>query len=154
MPVAWKENGWQEYGQEVRKMFGIWNGKETSGNYLGKGLRIVGDVLGAGSFVCDGDVEGKIELDGLLRIASHGKVRGCVEARDAEIAGEVEGDVITRGRLTLRSTCRLKGDVVAAEIEVEPGASVQGRIQIVRQNGQPALDSQETETVASSVAFL
>ena len=134
-------------------MFGIGNEKDTNGNYLGKGLRIVGDVLGAGSFVCDGDVEGKIDLDGLVRVAANGKVHGCVEARDAEIAGEVEGDVMTRGRLTLRSTCRLKGDVVAAEIEVEPGALVQGRIQIARQNGQPALESQETEAVASSVAF-
>lgn len=121
-------------------MFGKW--KLFGRNYLAKGLRIEGDVLGVGDLVCDGEIEGKIQLDGNLRIDPNGKVRGCIEAEEAEIAGFVEGDVLTRGRLTLRPPCQVKGDVVSAELEVEPGASVEGKVSIGKQDIEAAPESQ------------
>ncbi len=111
-------------------------------NYLGKGLRIEGDILGVGHLVCNGEIEGKIQLDGSLRIAPNGKVHGCIEVGEAEIAGYVEGDVLTRGRLTLRPPCQVKGDVVSAELKVEPGASVEGKVSIARQKIEAAPESQ------------
>jgi len=121
-------------------MFGKWNLFRR--NYLRKGIRIEGDILGVGHLVCDGEIEGKIQLEGSLRIAPNGKVRGCIEVVEAEIAGCVEGDVLTRGRLTLRPPCQVKGDVVSAELEVEPGASVEGKVSIARQDIEAAPESQ------------
>lgn len=121
-------------------MFGKW--RIFNRNYLRKGLRIEGDILGVGHLVCDGTVEGKIQLDGSLRIAPNGKVLGCIEVGEAEIAGQVEGDVLTRGRLTLRHPCQVKGDVVSAELEVEPGASVEGKVSIARQDIEVTPESQ------------
>jgi cytoskeletal protein CcmA (bactofilin family) len=125
---------------EGRNMLGKW--KLSSRNHLGKGLRIVGDILGVGDLVCDGEIEGRIQLDGSLRIAPNAKIRGCIEAKEAEIAGHVEGDVLTRGRLTLRPPCQIKGDLVSAELEVEPGASVEGQVSIARQDIEPAPEPQ------------
>src|SRR3990172_7581035 len=68
--------------REVNGMF--WNQEEVRGSYLAKGLRFVGDVLGAGDFVCDGEVEGRIEIDGLVQVDSGGKIHGCIEATEAD----------------------------------------------------------------------
>jgi cytoskeletal protein CcmA (bactofilin family) len=129
-------------------MLGKW--KIFGRNYLGKGLRIDGDILGVGDLVCDGEIEGRIQLDGSLRIAPNGKIRGCIEANSAEIAGYVEGDILTRGRLTLRPPCQIKGDVVSAELEVDPGASIEGQVSIARQDIEPA---PESECAPSALSF-
>src|SRR3972149_184408 len=117
--------------REVNGMF--WNQEEVRGSYLAKGLRFVGDVLGAGDFGCGGEGEGRIEIDGLVQVDSGGKIHGCIEATEADIAGSVEGDVLTRVRLVLRAPGRLKGDVVSPELVGEPGATILGQIHIAQQ---------------------
>jgi cytoskeletal protein CcmA (bactofilin family) len=133
--------------REVSGMF--WNREEARESYLAKGLRFVGDVLGAGDFVCDGEVEGRIEIDGLVQIDADGKVHGCIEATEADIAGVVDGDVAARVRLILRAPCRLKGDVVSPELLVEPGATILGQIHIAQQEAEPTVDPEDVTSVVS-----
>lgn len=121
---------------------------ERRGHFLGKGLRFVGDVRGAGDLVCEAQIEGTIELDGMVQIGPHGKVRGGIKAREADIAGCVEGDVVTRGRITLRASCTLKGDVTTGQLVVEPGAILQGQLHIEAEQMGPAL---QPEASSSSV---
>jgi len=132
---------------EVNGMF--WNREEVRGSYLAKGLRFVGDVLGAGDFVCDGEVEGRIEIDGLVQIDSDGKIHGCIEATEADIAGSVDGDVVTRVRLILRAPCRLKGDVMSPELVVEPGATILGQIHIAQQEVEATVTPEDVASVVS-----
>lgn len=126
------------------------NREEVKSSYLAKGLRFIGDVLGVGTFVCDGEVQGRIEIDGVVQIASDGKVLGCVEATEADITGYVEGDVVTRVRLTLRAPCKLKGDVMSPELVVEPGATILGQVHIANEHPDAPPDQ---EKVASGVSY-
>jgi len=132
---------------EVNGMF--WNREEVRGSYLAKGLRFVGDVLGAGDFVCDGEVEGRVEIDGLVQIDSDGKIHGCIEATEADIAGSVDGDVVTRVRLVLRAPGRLKGDVMSPELVVEPGATILGQIHIAQQAAEATVAPEDIASVVS-----
>jgi cytoskeletal protein CcmA (bactofilin family) len=132
---------------EVNGMF--WSREEERGSYLAKGLRFVGDVLGAGDFVCDGEVEGRIEIDGLVQIDSDGKVHGGIEATEADIAGSVDGDVVTRVRLVLRAPCRLKGDVMSPELVVEPGATILGQIHIAQQETEATVAPENVTLIVS-----
>jgi len=118
------------------------NEKKKS-NFLGNGLRFVGSIRGTGDLVCHGEVEGDIELDGVVQIGPHAKVRGGVKAKEADIAGSVEGDVVTQGRVTLRTSCNLKGDVTTGQLVVEPGAVLQGQLHIAAEQSKPALDPQK-----------
>jgi cytoskeletal protein CcmA (bactofilin family) len=117
--------------------------EEKNSHFLGSGLRFVGSVRGTGDLVCHGEVEGDIELDGVVQIGPHAKVRGGVKAREADIAGCVEGDVVTQGRVTLRASCNLKGDVVTGQLVVEPGAVLQGQLHITAEQSEPALEPQK-----------
>ena len=118
---------------------------EVRPSYVSKGFRFVGDVRGTGTLVCEGEIEGTIEVDGLVQILADGKVRGCLKAREAEIAGTVEGDVTTQGRLILQATCRVAGDVLAAKLLVEPGAILQGEVSMVTEATETALGPQPQE---------
>lgn len=117
--------------------------EEKNSHFLGNGLRFVGSVRGTGDLVCHGEVEGDIELDGVVQIGPDAKVRGGVKAREADIAGCVEGDVVIQGRVTLRASCNLKGDVTTGQLVVEPGAVLQGQLRIVAEQSEPALEPQK-----------
>ena len=121
------------------------SGDEVRTSYVGEGFRIVGDVQGAGPLVCEGEIEGTVEVDGLVQILAGGRVRGCVRAREAEIAGIVEGNVTTRGRLKLQATGRVKGDVVTPKLLVEPGAVLQGEVRMVTEGTEDTLGPQLKE---------
>lgn len=123
-------------------MFGN-NHAGGTGHYLGNGLRFVGDVRGSGDLVCESEIEGMIELDGIVRIGPRGKVRGGIKAKEADIAGCVEGDVVTRGRVTLRASGNLKGDVTTGQLVVEPGAVLQGQLRIETEESEPSLGPQK-----------
>ncbi len=118
---------------------------EVRPSYVSKGFRFVGDVRGTGTLVCEGEIEGTIEVDGLVQILADGKVRGCLTASEAEIAGTVEGDVTTQGRLILQATCRVEGDVLAAKLLVEPGAILQGEVSMVTEGTEDTLGPQLKE---------
>lgn len=119
---------------------------ERKGHYMGNGLRFIGDVRGSGDLVCDGKIEGMIELDGVVTIGPHGKMRGDIRAREVDIAGCVEGDVVTRGRVTLRASCTLKGDVTTEQLVVEPGAILQGQLQIERDHTESAFQPEDNSS--------
>ena len=72
----------------------------------GKGVRLVAQVHGMGTVVCAGEVEGNLDIEGLVQIHPGGAVRGDLRVWAADIAGTVQGDVTTSGRLTLRATAR------------------------------------------------
>ncbi len=114
--------------------------EEVRITYLSRGVRFVGDVHGIGTFVCDGEIEGKIEFDGIVQVTPIGKVRGGLRAKEAEVAGSVEGDILTGHRLTLRSTCRLQGGVVTPRLIVEPGAIFQGQIHMVPEGTEAVVE--------------
>ena len=126
------------------------NGEEAKIAYLGKGLRVVGDVLGTVTLVCAGEIEGRVDIDGRVQIAPEGRVWGSLRAREAEIAGAVEGDVVVGGRLILQATCRVTGYVVTSKLVIERGALLDGRVQMRIEKAPAVVESQEAASLVAS----
>lgn len=120
-------------------MFGKGNGAQIT--YLGKGICIIGDVYGTDTLVCEGEIRGKVEVDGLVQISPVGKVQGSLRAREAQIAGVVQGDIATRERLKLQATCRVQGDVVAPKLVIERGALLDGQVRMPTEDAQATQES-------------
>ncbi len=115
-------------------------GNAVTITYLGKGTRIIGDFYGTDTLVCEGEIRGTIEVDGLVQIAPEGKVEGRLRAREAAIAGVVRGDIATQGRLKLQATCRVQGDVVAPKLVIEAGAVLDGQVRMPTEDAQATPD--------------
>ncbi|MDK3157906.1 polymer-forming cytoskeletal protein [Kamptonema cortianum] len=53
-----------------------------------------------------------------------------MEVRNAEIYGKVKGKMIVTGRVYLAETAQVDGDIVAAAVDAEPGAAINGYVNI------------------------
>lgn len=121
---------------------------------------ITGDVEGKNVRITGGGVQGDITAGEMLSI-DRSRIKGNLSATHARINNIIEGDITVRGTLTLQREADIQGNITAAGLSVEEGASMNGRITISRevpvQAPSPRLSSGagRTRTSASSkgVAF-
>ena len=72
-------------------------------------------------------VEGEIHSPSTVIIPRGVTVKACIKAESAVIFGTVEGDVQVTGRAVLKSSSTLHGDIRAARVLVEEGATFNGK---------------------------
>lgn len=100
---------------------------------LGKSLRVKGEIAGSEDLYIDGEVEGKITLQGNnLTIGPNGNVRAEVTAHSITVLGRLEGNVRAADRVEIRKTGSLEGNLVTARIAIEEDAVFRGSIDIVK----------------------
>ena len=103
-----------------------------------RGTRIDGLVETAHDLTVEGRLDGRIEIGGLLVVASGATCRASVRARSARIAGEVMGDVVCSAGIEVLPGGRVVGDLRAPEIEVDAAAFVDGRVDLLPPQPEPA----------------
>ncbi|MBR3725596.1 MAG: polymer-forming cytoskeletal protein [Bacteroidales bacterium] len=95
-------------------------------NTITVGTSIKGDIQANGDFRMDGTLEGNITLTGKLVIGEQGHVVGNVVCQNANVIGIIDGNLSVKEFLTLYATSRVKGDIVANKLAIEPGAYFTG----------------------------
>lgn len=125
-------------------------------NFRTKGKFIIepkGNVFNSETIATDvvikGKFHGKLTAENSLTIYSSAEIKGsltaahliiplenwfrwpdCLRVGSAEIAGELAATLHATGTVTLKATARWFGDLVAAQLVVEPGAVVVGKLQV------------------------
>jgi cytoskeletal protein CcmA (bactofilin family) len=108
------------------------NGENTSGNlneptiYLGKNVRLKGDLHFEGSGRIDGRVEGKIIVKGTLTLGEEGMISSEIEGDTVIIGGKVEGKIVGRQKVQLMKTAVVNADVTTPCVSIEEGAQLNG----------------------------
>lgn len=95
-------------------------------NTITVGTTIKGDIQANGDFRLDGQLDGNITLTGKMVIGEKGYINGNVVCQNANILGIIDGNLSVKETLTLYSTARVKGDIVASKLAIEPGAYFTG----------------------------
>ena len=95
-------------------------------NTITVGTSIKGDIQANGDFRMDGTLEGNITLTGKLVIGEQGHILGNVVCQNANVIGTIDGNLSVKEFLTLSATSRVKGDIVATKLAIEPGAYFTG----------------------------
>lgn len=99
--------------------------------HIGKSVTIKGEVSGNEDLYIDGQVEGMIEVrEHNLTIGPNGRVQANVNAKQVVLHGSLKGNVRAVDRVDIRKTGSLIGDVVAARVMIEDGASIKGSVDI------------------------
>ena len=94
-------------------------------------------------------VEGEIHSPSTVIIPRGVQVKACIKAESAVIFGTVEGDVHVTGRAVLKSSSTLHGDIRAARVLVEEGATFNGKSHVnpggtaVQKNAAPSRKTPE-----------
>jgi cytoskeletal protein CcmA (bactofilin family) len=112
---------------------------------IGKSIIIRGEVSGSEALYIEGKVEGAINLPGnRVTIGRNGEVVADIQAREIVVLGKVHGNCQATDRVDIRSEGSLTGDVVAARISIEDGASFKGGIEL-RKPGTSDVQSHESQ---------
>jgi cytoskeletal protein CcmA (bactofilin family) len=94
---------------------------------------IRGEITGREDLFVDGEVEGKICLDGAkITIGPNGRLIADIEAREIVVRGMVKGNLHGRDFVQIGSTGHVVGDVVTRYISIEEGAEVHGSFDVTR----------------------
>jgi cytoskeletal protein CcmA (bactofilin family) len=94
-------------------------------------LRIEGDITGQDDLLIDGEVHGKICLQGgKLIIGPDGRVVAEIEAREVIVRGEVKGNIKGHDRVQIAATGRATGEINTRLLCIEEGAEVHVRVNL------------------------
>jgi cytoskeletal protein CcmA (bactofilin family) len=100
---------------------------------LSSDVKIKGSITFQKELLIDGKVQGQIISEGVLTIGENADIRGEIEAKSVRVYGKVHGN-ITAERCELKSMCTLEGDLKAARLIIEEGATFIGSSQNILVN--------------------
>ena len=100
---------------------------------IGEGITMSGEIEACDHLVVEGTVEATLKGARILDVSQTGMFFGAVEISEATIAGRFEGDITVNGRLTVRSTGTITGTLSYKELAVEAGATIDGKINPLRE---------------------
>jgi cytoskeletal protein CcmA (bactofilin family) len=116
-------------------------------------LIIKGEITGHDDLVIDGEVHGKIWLDGgKLTIGPDGRVTAEIEAREVVVRGEVKGNIKGHDRVQIAATGRAIGEVSTRLISIEEGAEVHVRVNLEKEERPRPAGTLVTESRSDSKA--
>jgi cytoskeletal protein CcmA (bactofilin family) len=102
--------------------------EEKNSIVIGMSAHLKGRIDECETCLVAGFVEGYVATRH-LEIEATGEVNGEAKVDEAVIAGKFSGQLVVSGRLQLKSGAIVTGEVSYAEIEIEAGARLAGRVQ-------------------------
>jgi cytoskeletal protein CcmA (bactofilin family) len=125
-------------------------------NFLSKDVEIKGSVKFVNEFVFDGNLQGGISsVDGILTVGENADVRGEVKSKTVIVKGKVYGNITVQERCELHSHSQLIGDLRAARLVIEEGATFVGMSEvtpnknIIKDLGAPSPRKEELQKVGA-----
>ncbi|WP_338764263.1 polymer-forming cytoskeletal protein [Bernardetia sp. ABR2-2B] len=99
-------------------------------NIIGKGTKIIGDLITQGNIRIDGEINGNITSKSKVALGSGSNLKGNLASSNAEIEGEVTGNIFIAELLILKANAVINGDVSALRMITEPGAKINGQCKV------------------------
>lgn len=104
---------------------------EHSGkDILSSDVEIKGSIKFKKELLIDGKVEGEINSEGVLTIGENADIRGEIKTKSIIVFGKVQGNITVNERCELKSKCTLQGDLKAARLVIEEGATFIGKSEV------------------------
>ena len=118
--------GDQPSTNDYKKFMAEHSGKDV----LSSDVEIKGTIKFQKELLIDGKVEGEINSDGALTVGENADIRAEVKTKSITIYGKVQGNITVSERCELKSKCTLQGDLKAARLIIEEGATFIGKSEV------------------------
>jgi cytoskeletal protein CcmA (bactofilin family) len=118
---------------------------------VGKGARIEGNLISAGSLRIDGQVKGKITAEGDVTLSPQSEVDADIKAANVTVGGAFKGNIVAGNKAELARGGRVDGNVTSKVLVVAEGASFTGQsIMDGSQPGPPAASVRGAEPTTAA----
>ena len=128
---------------DYKKFMAEHSGKDV----LSSDVEIKGTIKFQKELLIDGKVEGEINSDGALTVGENADIRAEVKTKSITIYGKVQGNITVSERCELKSKCTLQGDLKAARLIIEEGATFIGKSEVSSGMSVKAASSSRPEVV-------
>lgn len=99
-------------------------------NILSSDVEIKGSIKFQNELVIDGKIEGEIISTGILTVGENAEVRGEIKTKSVTVLGKVHGNITVDERCELKTRAQLIGDLKAARLMIEEGATFVGKSEV------------------------
>jgi cytoskeletal protein CcmA (bactofilin family) len=99
-------------------------------NILSADVEIKGSIKFQSELIIDGKVEGEIVSPGILTIGENAEIRGEIKTKSVTVLGKVYGNITVEERCELKTRAQLIGDLKAARLQIEEGATFVGKSEV------------------------
>jgi len=99
-------------------------------NTLSADVEIKGSIKFQNDLHIDGKVEGEILSPGILVVGENAEVRGEIKTKSVTVHGKVQGNITVEERCELKGRAQLIGDLKAARLVIEEGATFVGKSEV------------------------
>jgi cytoskeletal protein CcmA (bactofilin family) len=104
-------------------------------NLLSADVEIKGSIKFQNELTIDGKVEGEITSTGTLTVGENAEIRGEIRTKSATVLGKVHGNITVEERCELKARAVLQGDLKAARLVIEEGATFVGKSEVTPNKG-------------------
>jgi len=123
---AFSEQPRPSQSSDYQKTMAEHSGKDI----LSSDVEIKGSIKFQKELLIDGKVEGEINSEGVLTIGENADIRGEIKTKSITVFGKVQGNITVTERCELKSKCTLQGDLKAARLVIEEGATFIGKSEV------------------------
>ncbi len=102
----------------------------ASKNILSSDVEIKGSIKFQNELIIDGKIEGEIISNGVLTVGENAEVRGEIKTKSVTVLGKVHGNITVEERCELKTRAQLLGDLKAARLMIEEGATFVGKSEV------------------------
>ena len=99
-------------------------------NLLSADVEIKGSIKFQNDLTIDGKVEGEISSPGILTVGENAEIRGEIKTKSVTVYGKVHGNITVDERCELKARAALHGDLKAARLVIEEGATFVGKSEV------------------------
>jgi cytoskeletal protein CcmA (bactofilin family) len=99
-------------------------------NILSSDVEIKGSLKFQNDLTIDGKIEGEINSPGTLTVGENAEVRGEIKTKSVTVLGKVNGNITVDERCELKGRAQLIGDLKAARLVIEEGATFVGKSEV------------------------
>jgi cytoskeletal protein CcmA (bactofilin family) len=94
---------------------------------IGKGARLEGSLISAGSLRIEGTISGEVRAEGDVTLAPGADVKADIHAANVTIGSHYSGNVFATGTLEIEAGARLEGNVNCKSLVIHQGAMFSGQ---------------------------
>lgn len=117
---------------------------------LGPRDSLVGTLTVDGDVRIEGTLDGEVSATGEVNVHSTGTARAQISARDIVVSGIVEGNIVARELVTLDETASFAGEVRAARLRVDDGATLNGAVTMAPAGDAPPARRNDVHDITGS----
>lgn len=99
-------------------------------NILSSDVQVKGSIRFEDELIFDGKLEGEVTSEGTLILGENSEVQGEIRTRSVSLSGRVKGNITVDEKCELKGRAELIGDLKAARLVIEEGATFVGRSEV------------------------